>query len=99
MKSDAKEAGEFEFVISVCLTRHATWLESLDGTGAPVVVGAEGLRFSHLSIRVGGIFLYHLRSPEGLKSGANCLSGNFAPEKLVYINSFPILRAAHDKPF
>jgi uncharacterized protein YndB with AHSA1/START domain len=42
-----------------------------------------------VDLRIGGIFLYHLRSPDGLEIWGKFVYREISPpEKLVYINSF-----------
>ena len=92
-KNEAKQAGEFEFVISRVFDapRDLVWKAWTESERLIKWWGPRGFDIlsTKVDLRVGGIFLYHLRSPDGLE-----IWGKFAyreispPEKLVFINSF-----------
>ena len=92
-KSEAKQVGEFEFVISRIFNapRDLVWKAWTEPERLLKWWGPRDFEIlsTKVDLRVGGIFLYHLRSPQGLE-----IWGKFAyreispPEKLVYINSF-----------
>ena len=92
-KNEAKQVGEFEFVISRVFDapRDLVWKAWTEPERLLKWWGPRDFEIlsAKVDLRVGGIFLYHLRSPDGLE-----IWGKFAyreispPKKLVYINSF-----------
>jgi uncharacterized protein YndB with AHSA1/START domain len=92
-KGEAKQVGDFEFVISRVFDapRDLVWKAWTEPDRLLKWWGPRNFEIlsADVDLRIGGIFHYHLRSPDGLE-----IWGKFVyrvispPEKLVYINSF-----------
>ena len=92
-KSEAKQVGEFEFVISRVFDapRDLVWKAWTEPDRLLKWWGPRGFDIlsTKVDLRVGGIFLYHLRSPQGLEIWGKFVYREISPpKKLVYINSF-----------
>ena len=92
-KSKAKQVGEFEFVISRVFDapRDLVWKAWTEPERLIKWWGPRGFDIlsTKVDLRVGGIFHYHLRSPDGLEIWGKFIYREISPpEKLVYINSF-----------
>ena len=92
-KSEAKQVGEFEFVISRVFDspRDLVWKAWTEPDRLLKWWGPRDFDIlsTKVDLRVGGIFLYHLKSPEGLEIWGKFVYREISPpEKLVYINSF-----------
>jgi uncharacterized protein YndB with AHSA1/START domain len=92
-KSEAKQVREFEFVISRVLDapRELVWKAWTEPDRLLKWWGPRDFQIlsAKVDLRVGGIFLYHLKSPQGLEIWGKFVYREISPpEKLVYINSF-----------
>ena len=92
-KSEAKQVGEFEFVISRVFDarRDLVWKAWTEPDRLLKWWGPRDFEIlsTKVDLRVGGIFLYHLKSPQGLEIWGKFVYREISPpEKLVYINSF-----------
>lgn len=92
-KSEARQVGEFEFVISRVFDapRELVWKAWTEPDRLIKWWGPRGFEIlsTKVDLCVGGIFHYHLRSPEGLEIWGKFVYREISPpEKLVYINSF-----------
>jgi uncharacterized protein YndB with AHSA1/START domain len=92
-KSEAKQIGEFEFVISRVFDapRDLVWKAWTEPDRLLKWWGPRDFDIlsAKVDLRVGGIFLYHLRSPDGLEIWGKFVYREITqPGKLVYINSF-----------
>jgi uncharacterized protein YndB with AHSA1/START domain len=93
VKGEAKQVGEFEFVISRVFDapRDLVWKAWTEPERLFKWWGPRDFEIlsAKVDLRVGGIFHYHLRSPEGLEIWGKFVYREISPpEKLVYINSF-----------
>ena len=100
-KSEAKQVGEFEFVISRVFDapRDLVWKAWTEPERLLKWWGPRDFEIlsAKVDLRVGGIFLYHLRSPDGLEIWGKFVYREISPpEKLVYINSFSDPARRHD---
>ena len=92
-KSEATQVGEFEFVISQVFDapRDLVWKAWTEPDRLLKWWGPRDFEIlsTKVDLRVGGIFLYHLKSPDGLEIWGKFVYREISPpEKLVYINSF-----------
>lgn len=92
-KGEAKQVGDFEFVISRVFDapRDLVWKAWTEPERLLKWWGPRNFEIlsADVDLRVGGIFLYHLRSPDGLEIWGKFVYREISPpEKLVYINSF-----------
>ncbi len=92
-KGEAKQVGDFEFVISRVFDapQDLVWKAWTEPERLLKWWGPRNFEIlsADVDLRIGGIFHYHLRSPDGLEIWGKFVYREISPpEKLVYINSF-----------